>query len=60
MTRSDSPCIRLCRIDPATGLCVGCRRTLDEIAGWAGFSDDQRRTINASLSGRTTSTAEAS
>lgn len=60
MTGSDSPCIRLCRVDPATGLCVGCRRTLDEIAGWASFSDDQRRAINASLSDRITSTAEAS
>lgn len=59
MTGSDSPCIRLCRIDPASGLCAGCLRTLDEIAGWASFSEDQRRAINASLAGRSTTAAEA-
>ena len=59
MTGSDSPCIRLCHIDPASGLCAGCLRTLDEIAGWASFSEDQRRAINASLAGRSTPAAEA-
>jgi predicted Fe-S protein YdhL (DUF1289 family) len=29
-----SPCISVCRIDPETGLCQGCLRTLDEIADW--------------------------
>jgi predicted Fe-S protein YdhL (DUF1289 family) len=29
-----SPCIGTCRIDPATGWCQGCWRTLDEIADW--------------------------
>lgn len=29
-----SPCIQVCRIDPRTGICVGCRRTMDEIAAW--------------------------
>jgi predicted Fe-S protein YdhL (DUF1289 family) len=29
-----SPCIGICRIDPATGWCQGCWRTLDEIADW--------------------------
>ena len=33
--RIESPCIGICEIDAATGLCVGCARTLDEIAGWA-------------------------
>jgi len=28
-----SPCVDICRLD-AEGLCVGCRRTLDEIAEW--------------------------
>lgn len=59
MTGSDSPCIRLCQINPATGLCTGCLRTLDEIAGWASFSEAERRAINASLAGRSASTAEA-
>jgi predicted Fe-S protein YdhL (DUF1289 family) len=29
-------------MDPSTGLCEGCTRTLDEIAGW-GTMDDQGR-----------------
>lgn len=29
-----SPCIGVCRIDPASGLCTGCARTLQEIADW--------------------------
>jgi len=26
-------------MDPASGLCKGCFRTLDEIAGWGAMSD---------------------
>lgn len=33
-----SPCVNVCQVDPATGLCRGCLRTLDEIAGWLDFS----------------------
>ena len=40
-----SPCISVCRIEPASGLCVGCQRTLDEIAAWSGCSDEQKRAI---------------
>ncbi|MBK9439969.1 MAG: DUF1289 domain-containing protein [Comamonadaceae bacterium] len=29
-----SPCMSVCQMDEATGLCVGCLRTLDEIAQW--------------------------
>lgn len=29
-----SPCNQVCRIDPDTGLCLGCKRTLEEIAEW--------------------------
>lgn len=29
-----SPCIGVCRLDPETGLCEGCLRTVDEIAAW--------------------------
>jgi predicted Fe-S protein YdhL (DUF1289 family) len=38
-----SPCINVCRMDPDSGLCDGCFRTLDEIAMWARI-DDARRT----------------
>jgi predicted Fe-S protein YdhL (DUF1289 family) len=38
-----SPCISVCRMDPASGLCEGCFRTLDEIAGWSRASEDEKR-----------------
>jgi uncharacterized protein len=40
-----SPCISVCRMDAVTGLCEGCFRTLDEIAGWGMASDDERRAV---------------
>jgi predicted Fe-S protein YdhL (DUF1289 family) len=40
-----TPCINICKIDPATRLCTGCGRTLDEIARWGSMSDAERTTI---------------
>ena len=50
--RAPSPCISVCRMDAATGLCEGCFRTLDEIAAWAMASDAERRAIWAELAQR--------
>jgi predicted Fe-S protein YdhL (DUF1289 family) len=47
-----SPCIRICAIEPATGLCVGCGRSLDEIARWSRMSDEERRRIMNELAER--------
>ena len=44
-----SPCINVCRIDPETGRCAGCRRTLDEIAAWSRIDDTGKRAIWARL-----------
>ena len=43
--RVPSPCISVCRIDEASGLCVGCLRTLDEIAAWGALDDAARRRV---------------
>ena len=40
--RARSPCISVCRMDPVDGLCVGCQRTIDEIAGWGAMSPEER------------------
>ena len=40
-----SPCIDICRMDDATGWCVGCLRTLDEIALWSALGDDDKRRV---------------
>ena len=47
-----SPCINICRMDAANGLCIGCWRSLDEIAGWASADDTVRATILAAVARR--------
>ncbi|TBN39435.1 DUF1289 domain-containing protein [Paracoccus subflavus] len=47
-----SPCIKVCAIDPASGLCAGCWRTLDEIADWASLTPEARRRIMDDLPAR--------
>lgn len=44
-----SPCISVCRIDPASGLCDGCQRTIEEIAAWGAMSDERRLSTWASI-----------
>ena len=40
-----SPCVSICRIEPDTGYCVGCHRTIEEIADWAMMSDERKRSV---------------
>lgn len=47
-----SPCTGVCRIAPATGLCAGCARTLDEIAAWFGADNAGKRAILARVEKR--------
>jgi hypothetical protein len=49
-----SPCISVCRIDPATAWCEGCLRTIDEIAHWGELDDDEKRAIWIELGRRRT------
>ena len=48
----ESPCVKICSLDPASDLCLGCGRTLDEITRWYGMSGDERRRIMAELPAR--------
>lgn len=47
-----SPCINICQMDKASGLCAGCFRSLAEIAAWGGASDAQKRDILAAVAER--------
>jgi predicted Fe-S protein YdhL (DUF1289 family) len=49
MVSVDSPCTKVCTIDPATGLCIGCGRTLGEISQWPNLRASDRRRIMAEL-----------
>ena len=40
-----SPCIYICRLNDASGLCDGCFRTRDEIASWGNADDERKRGI---------------
>ena len=47
-----SPCIKVCQLDHASGLCVGCKRTMTEIAQWAYYDAEQKLKILRDLSNR--------
>lgn len=47
-----TPCVKVCAVDGASGYCLGCRRTLPEIAGWARLSDAEREAIMTTLPDR--------
>ncbi len=34
----ETPCVKICVVDPETGFCIGCGRTRGEIAGWIGMT----------------------
>jgi predicted Fe-S protein YdhL (DUF1289 family) len=52
MAAVSTPCVKVCRVDAATGLCVGCGRTIDEIGHWLSLSEAERRRIMAELPAR--------
>jgi predicted Fe-S protein YdhL (DUF1289 family) len=54
-----SPCIDVCRMDPATGWCLGCRRTIDEIAAWSRLGDAERLAVWRQLDARRATAAPA-
>lgn len=47
-----SPCINICRMDPDTGLCIGCLRTLDEIARWSALDAKAQEAILCRIEAR--------
>jgi predicted Fe-S protein YdhL (DUF1289 family) len=47
-----TPCIKICEIDPASRLCRGCGRSLNEIAMWGSMSEAQRLQIMTTLEQR--------
>lgn len=44
-----SPCIAVCRLDPGTQICLGCGRSIMEIAAWPRLSEAERVAIMARL-----------
>ncbi len=47
-----SPCIKVCAVSGESGLCIGCGRTLREIASWGSLEEPARQAIMAELPAR--------
>ncbi|MFG1462955.1 DUF1289 domain-containing protein [Xanthobacter sp. DSM 24535] len=45
----ETPCVKLCQVDPLSSLCVGCGRTTQEIGGWISMSPARRSAVMAQL-----------
>jgi predicted Fe-S protein YdhL (DUF1289 family) len=48
----ESPCVKVCVVHPVERLCVGCLRSIDEIAAWGRMSPEERRAVMAELPSR--------
>ena len=48
----ETPCNKVCVLDAASGLCIGCGRTGAEIGSWIGKTAEERRRIMAELPAR--------
>jgi uncharacterized protein len=51
-TSVPSPCITVCQVDDATGCCIGCYRSIDEIREWPILSADEKRAVLARIAER--------
>jgi len=52
MSPTPSPCIQVCHLDDATGLCAGCLRTISEITLWSSLDEAGRRAVIAAVAVR--------
>lgn len=48
----ETPCVKVCVLDPVTGYCIGCGRSGPEIGGWIGMGAEARRRVMADLPAR--------
>jgi hypothetical protein len=48
----ETPCVKICTLDARSGLCLGCGRTIDEIARWSAMSPAVRSRVVGELPGR--------
>jgi predicted Fe-S protein YdhL (DUF1289 family) len=49
MAPIQTPCDKVCTLDHAFGLCLGCGRSLAEIARWTAFSEAERARVMVEL-----------
>lgn len=49
---TDSPCVDICQMDSESGFCVGCGRTIEEIANWSSYTNEKKKNILKQLKSR--------
>ena len=54
----ESPCKLICELDLASGLCMGCGRSREDIAMWTRYSPAKRAFIMTELKDRLESLAK--
>jgi uncharacterized protein len=47
-----TPCVQICVVDPLSALCIGCGRSVAEIAAWGAMTDSERTAIMRRLGER--------
>ena len=47
-----TPCVKVCVVEGESGLCLGCFRTLGEIAAWGSLPEAERAALMAELPAR--------
>ena len=52
-TAVPSPCVSVCKMDAQRLHCIGCLRTIPEIAGWSRMDDEAKRTVWQAIAWRT-------
>jgi predicted Fe-S protein YdhL (DUF1289 family) len=48
----ETPCVKICVVDPESGFCIGCGRTRGEIASWLGLTPAERHAVIETLGAR--------
>ncbi len=55
----ESPCVNICTLDARSGICLGCGRTIDEIARWTAMAPAERARVMHELPARLSSSKAA-
>lgn len=48
----ETPCVKICQLDPEAHICIGCYRSLAEIGAWSLMSPEERHRLMAELPSR--------
>lgn len=51
-SKVDSPCVAICQLDDDGNYCIGCFRTVDEIAHWIEYDENAKQKIIDELAER--------